>query len=180
MPKARVEIVAKPPRPGGIGTLRETGLHADLKRWYAQPGDEFEIALDGFVIDIRRGQHLIEIQTRSFSSMRRKLLALAERHPVRVVHPARSSIACAWSGRPGRTPPPAVILDEARVRCAAGGREHGLAAGFGFDSACETFDKGPVAITKRRRCSHSNVERSPPAARLRALRAAGDFSDSCV
>ncbi len=87
MPKARVEIAAKSPRPGGIGTLRETGLHADLKRWYAQPGDEFEIALDGFVIDIRRGPHLIEIQTRSFSSMRRKLLALAERHPVRVVHP---------------------------------------------------------------------------------------------
>ncbi len=94
MPKARVKIVAKPPRPGGIGpiqsgigTLRETGLHADLKRWYAQPGDEFEIALDGFVIDIRRGPNLIEIQTRSFSSMRRKLLALAERHPVRVVHP---------------------------------------------------------------------------------------------
>lgn len=101
MPKARVETVAKAPRagggkrkpaagapkPAGIGTLRETGLHADLKRWYAQPGDEFEVALDGYVIDIRRGPHLIEIQTRSFSSMRRKLLALAERHRVRVVHP---------------------------------------------------------------------------------------------
>jgi hypothetical protein len=71
----------------GIGTLREFGLHADLKRWYAQPGDELETALDGYVIDIRRGALLIEIQTRSFAAMRRKLAALAERHAVRVVHP---------------------------------------------------------------------------------------------
>ncbi len=96
MPKARVRIVAERPpayaggigpTPRGIGTLRETGLHAALKRWYAQPGDEFEIALDGYVVDIRRAGLLIEIQTRGFSSMRRKLLALAERYPVRVVHP---------------------------------------------------------------------------------------------
>ncbi|MGH7006278.1 MAG: hypothetical protein ACREIP_20215, partial [Alphaproteobacteria bacterium] len=46
---------ALPARPGGIGLLRETDLHAALKRWYAQPGDEFETALDGYVIDIRRG-----------------------------------------------------------------------------------------------------------------------------
>ncbi|MCW5773982.1 MAG: hypothetical protein KIT16_20230 [Rhodospirillaceae bacterium] len=70
-----------------IGTLRETGLHADLKRWYAQPGDVFETALDGYVIDIRRGNMLIEIQTRSFGAMRRKLAILVERHPIRIVHP---------------------------------------------------------------------------------------------
>ena len=77
------------PIPGAphIGQLREFDLHADLKRWYAQPGDALETALDGYVIDIRRGDMLIEIQTRSFSSMRRKLAALAERYPVRIVHP---------------------------------------------------------------------------------------------
>jgi hypothetical protein len=73
-------------RPPHIGTLRETSLHADLKRWYAQPGDEIETRLDGYVIDIRRGALLIEIQTRSFGAMRRKLAALAERHPIRIVH----------------------------------------------------------------------------------------------
>lgn len=85
-----------PPKPGlsapvpgmpHIGQLREFDLHADLKRWYAQPGDALETALDGYVIDIRRGDMLIEIQTRGFSSMRRKLTALAERYPVRIVHP---------------------------------------------------------------------------------------------
>jgi len=96
MAKGRIEVIAEPPEPslgprvpsvGGIGTLRETGLHAALKRWYAQPGDELESALDGYVVDIRRTGLLIEIQTRGFSSMRSKLLALAERYPVRVVHP---------------------------------------------------------------------------------------------
>lgn len=85
-PDAPAPGTAAPRRPH-IGTLRETGLHADLKRWYAQPGDLFETALDGYVIDIRRGTLLIEIQTRSFAAMRRKLFALAERHPIRVVHP---------------------------------------------------------------------------------------------
>jgi len=87
---AKRALAAKPARaepPRGIGQLREFGLHADLKRWYAQPGDTLESALDGYVIDIRRGAMLIEIQTRSFSSMRRKLAALAERYPVRIVHP---------------------------------------------------------------------------------------------
>jgi hypothetical protein len=84
--KAGTRSRVKPP-PARIGTLRESGLHAALKRWYARPGDELETALEGYVIDIRRGGLLIEIQTRSFSSMRRKLVALAARHPIRIVHP---------------------------------------------------------------------------------------------
>ena len=94
MAKVRTGVLSRPgppaaatARPAHIGTLRETSLHADLKRWYAQPGDEFETALDGYVIDIRRGAMLIEIQTRSFGSMRRKLAALTERHAIRLVHP---------------------------------------------------------------------------------------------
>ncbi|MEZ5118959.1 MAG: hypothetical protein R2686_03515 [Candidatus Nanopelagicales bacterium] len=70
-----------------VGTLREKPLHADLKRWYAEPADTFEQPVDGFVIDIVRGDLLIEIQTRSFSSMKRKLTALLPHHHVRMVHP---------------------------------------------------------------------------------------------
>lgn len=70
-----------------VGTLRERPLHADLKRWYAQDGDLFEQPLDGFVIDIVRPDLLIEIQTRSFTSMKRKLTSLLQHHRVRVVHP---------------------------------------------------------------------------------------------
>jgi hypothetical protein len=71
----------------GIGTLRETGLHSALKAWYAQPGDQVEAALEGYVVDILRGEAVIEVQTHSFASIRRKLFQLAQRRPVRLVHP---------------------------------------------------------------------------------------------
>ena len=70
-----------------IGTLQETSLHAALKDWYAQPGDEVEVAVDGFLIDLRRGATLLEIQTRNFAAMKRKLMHLVERYPVRLIHP---------------------------------------------------------------------------------------------
>jgi hypothetical protein len=71
-----------------IGLQREGPLHAGLKRWYAQPGDRVEVELDGYTIDLVRGDLLIEIQTGSFPKMKRKLAALLERgHAVRVVHP---------------------------------------------------------------------------------------------
>ncbi len=70
-----------------IGTLSERSLHAALKEWYCQPGDVLEQEVDGFVIDIVRGAQLIEIQTRNFASIRRKLVYLLENHPVHLLHP---------------------------------------------------------------------------------------------
>jgi len=70
-----------------IGTLNERSLHAGLKDWYAEDGDRFEVPLDGYVADIVRGNLIIEIQTGSTASMRRKLRALLRRHPVRLVLP---------------------------------------------------------------------------------------------
>ena len=71
----------------GIGTLTEKSLHASLKEWMAQPGDRFEVKIAGFVIDIVRGDVLIEIQTANFSALKRKLAALLEHYPVRLLHP---------------------------------------------------------------------------------------------
>ena len=59
-----------------IGLLNEKALHASLKQWYARPGDQLEVAVDGFVIDIVRDDLLIEIQTRNFSSIKSKLTNL--------------------------------------------------------------------------------------------------------
>ncbi|MBT8212866.1 MAG: hypothetical protein KJN71_06945, partial [Acidimicrobiia bacterium] len=71
-----------------IGTLREKPLHASLKEWSRLPGDRVEVPVDGFVIDLVRDDLLIEIQTRGFSSMKKKLAALLdEGHRVRIVHP---------------------------------------------------------------------------------------------
>jgi hypothetical protein len=70
-----------------IGLLKENQLHASLKEWYSKPGDLFEVAVDGYIIDIFREGLLIEIQTRSFSNIKKKLLVLTEKHPVRLVLP---------------------------------------------------------------------------------------------
>lgn len=71
----------------GIGLLRETSLHAALKSWYAQEGDRLELLVNGYVIDIVREGLLIEIQTRSFSSLKAKLVRLTQNYPVRLVYP---------------------------------------------------------------------------------------------
>ena len=71
----------------GIGTLREQSLHAGLKAYLAQPGDTVEKLVDGYHIDIQRGDLLIEIQTKNFSMIKRKLAALLEGHKVLLVHP---------------------------------------------------------------------------------------------
>jgi hypothetical protein len=62
-------------------------LHAALKTWYMQPGDEIEMRVDGYVVDIVRGDLLIEIQTRHFSALKHKLSNLMTHHRVRLVHP---------------------------------------------------------------------------------------------
>jgi len=77
----------KPKAQSLIGTMGERSLHAALKRWYADPGDRFEVTVDGFQVDIVRGDLLIEIQTRSFASLKRKLAVLLECHSVRLVYP---------------------------------------------------------------------------------------------
>ncbi|MEJ5309604.1 MAG: hypothetical protein WHX52_07510 [Anaerolineae bacterium] len=43
--------------------------------------------VDGYIIDIVRGDLLIEIQTRGFSALKDKLAALTRAHPVRLVYP---------------------------------------------------------------------------------------------
>jgi len=70
-----------------IGTLNEKPLHAALKEWYAEEGDRFEVPINGYVADIVRGNLIIEIQTGTVSAIRRKLMALVKRRPVRLVVP---------------------------------------------------------------------------------------------
>lgn len=74
--------------PRTIGTYREKPLHAALKRWYRRPGDEVEVAVDGYVIDLLRDDLLIEIQTSGFAMMKRKVTTLVDRgYHLRIVHP---------------------------------------------------------------------------------------------
>ncbi len=75
----------------GIGTLNESSLHAGLKALLTEPGDETEVPLAGFVIDIRRADLLIEIQTQSFAAMGRKLDRLLDDYDIRIVYPVATT-----------------------------------------------------------------------------------------
>jgi hypothetical protein len=88
----------------GIGLLNEKPLHAALKQWYARPGDRFEVAVGGFVIDIVRDDLLIEIQAGNFSSIKSKLTSLVLSHQVRLIYPVVQEkwIIHAASGACGR------------------------------------------------------------------------------
>lgn len=70
-----------------IGTLRESSLHTALKNWYAQEGDSLETWVDGYVVDLVRGDELIEIQTGNFATIRNKVKALVEKYRLRLVYP---------------------------------------------------------------------------------------------
>jgi hypothetical protein len=70
-----------------IGLLNEKPLHASLKEWYAEPGDRLEVPVDGYVIDIVRGDLLMEIQTGTIAAIKPKLTALVRSHPTRLIYP---------------------------------------------------------------------------------------------
>lgn len=67
--------------------MAETALHKELKRILARPGDAVEAPQDGYIIDIVRGDLLIEIQTGSFAKMQRKFADLLPKNKVHLIHP---------------------------------------------------------------------------------------------
>lgn len=81
----------KPETASHIGTLNENSLHAALKSSYAMPGDLVEVKVDGYVVDILRGESILEIQTGNFSSIRRKLNHLTRGHPLQLIYPVAST-----------------------------------------------------------------------------------------
>jgi hypothetical protein len=70
-----------------INTFNEKSLHADIKNYLFQDGDSVECKYEGFVIDIKRKDLLIEIQTKNFSALRKKLHKLLDCNRIRLVHP---------------------------------------------------------------------------------------------
>ena len=58
-----------------------------MKNYYAPDTDMHEIPIENFVADIYTGQEIIEIQTRAFNKMRRKLDAFLPLYPVTIVYP---------------------------------------------------------------------------------------------
>ena len=81
----------------GIGTLGEKTLHAALKRCYSPYEDSQEIQIGSFVADIVGEHGIIEIQTRNFAAMRKKLDTFLEVADVTVVYPVAKTRWVIWT-----------------------------------------------------------------------------------
>lgn len=68
-------------------SMTEQSLHEKLKEVYAKETGEIESTLGNYRVDVIQGDLLIEIQTRSFSSIKDKLKDLSKGKRVRLIHP---------------------------------------------------------------------------------------------
>ena len=67
--------------------MNEYSLHSEVKSICSLPGDQFEVKIGNYVVDILRGDLVIEVQTRNFSALKKKLQVLTEKNQVRLVYP---------------------------------------------------------------------------------------------
>lgn len=85
--RACEQIIRQERTRNGIGTLQEKTVHAVLKNFYEPDPAHQEIPVEQFVADILRDDEIIEIQTRGFDKMRRKLDTFLLYYPVTIVYP---------------------------------------------------------------------------------------------
>lgn len=71
----------------GIGTLSEKTIHAVLKNYYSPCEDNQERKVSPYVADILIDKQIIEIQTRNFNNLRRKLDIFLQNYDVTIVYP---------------------------------------------------------------------------------------------
>lgn len=74
----------------GIGTLNEFSLHSDIIHHLAQPEDALEAELEGYFIDILRGEKIIEVQTSNLAQLKPKIKKLQDKHPLEIVFPIQA------------------------------------------------------------------------------------------
>lgn len=80
----------------GIGTLKEKTLHAVLKK-YLEPDEAYhEIKIDGFFADIATPNGIIEIQTRNFNALRKKLDVFLTLGSVTIAYPIPYTKWISW------------------------------------------------------------------------------------
>ena len=71
----------------GIGTLSEKSVHATLKYYYEPNHDFHEIPINGYVADAFNDGEILEIQTKSFFSIKEKLISFLRDYDVTVIYP---------------------------------------------------------------------------------------------
>lgn len=80
----------------GIGTLNEHTLHAFLKKYCEKDTEKHEITVGRYVADIQNDSGITEIQTRGFSSLKKKLEFFLKSGKVTVVYPVAQKKRLIW------------------------------------------------------------------------------------
>ncbi len=94
---AMKKVIYDDEKQGGIGTLGEKNLHAVLKLFFEPDKSFHELKAGRFCADIARDGHIIEIQTRSFDRLRKKIpYYLDEGYVVTVVYPVAAVKWICW------------------------------------------------------------------------------------
>lgn len=94
--QAKEKIIGKDRQRLQIGTLSEKTVHAVVKNYYEPDEDKQEIPIAGLYADIFTGNEIIEIQTRSFDQVRKKLDRFLPKYPVTVVLPIPDTKWLIW------------------------------------------------------------------------------------
>lgn len=90
------EVIGQQQGLNGIGTLGEKTVHSVLKYYLSPNHLNHEIKVGGFVADICTGNEIIEVQTRQFNKLRRKLQMFLTFAPVTIVYPIPSTKWIRW------------------------------------------------------------------------------------
>lgn len=81
------EVIGQQQGQNGIGTLGEKTVHSVLKSYLSPDRQNHEIKVGRYVADIYTGSEIIEIQTRNFDKLRKKLTAFLDLAAVTIVYP---------------------------------------------------------------------------------------------
>lgn len=101
------EIIGQQQGTNGIGTLGEKTVHSILKSYFSPDCTYHEVKVGGFVADICSEHGIIEIQTRNFDKLRRKLKAFLALAPVTIVYPIPRTKWIRWvNPQTGEISPP--------------------------------------------------------------------------
>ena len=93
---ARQKVIGHTIQNNGIGTLKEKTIHAVLKNYYCLEPNMQEQRIQGFVADIFTGTEIIEIQSRNFNTMRKKLDTFLPLYDVTIVYPIAATKWLSW------------------------------------------------------------------------------------
>ena len=89
----------------GIGTLGEKSVHAVLKRYFDPCEAHHEVRFKGYVADVKNNDGFVEIQTRGFYRLQKKLEVFLQEAPVTVVYPVAAERSVIWIDEDGTAEP---------------------------------------------------------------------------